>query len=702
MGLTPTVYTSHALLDAEDRLLDRTRDLTGPTVTATTIARVLQRPARGEHELGADQASALTAIATSGRVVDLLVGPAGAGKTTAMRALRHAWETEHGTGSVVGLAPSAGAAEVLSVDLGIATENTAKWWQNHLTGTARFEAGQLVVLDEASLAGTHSLDRITGLAADAGAKVLLVGDGAQLQSVDAGGAFGLLTHAMPDVPELTDVHRFTQPWEKHASLELRDGRTEVIDTYLAHDRITDGDTETMIDDAYAAWRADRAAGWASILISDSNDSVHALNERARTDLILEGVVTGPHEAMLRDETRAAKGDTIITRKNDRRLQAGRGWVRNGDRWSVLDVRTDGSLLVRRDGATRGGKVILPATYVTEHVDLGYAVTSYRAQGVTVDTAHVLADSSMTRENLYVAMTRGRHSNQAYVAIDRPDDAHELAHPADHVGGTGRSVLYGVLQHQGAELSAHETLTVEQERWGTIAQLAAEYETLAAAAQRDRWADLIRRSGLDETMATAAIESDAFGPLAAELRRAEAHHHDLEVLLLRLVTARSFDDADDVAAVLRYRVAGATARFTGSGRTRTAPRLIAGLLPEAVGAMNTDMRQALDERRDLIEARAGAVLDRATAEHAAWTLDLGKPPAHPRQLEAWRRAARVVAAYRDRYRIDTDSVLGAPAESTTQQHDRAAAEAALKSARRASRTAEQTVAPSVRAHRGPRL
>src|SRR5690606_17155968 len=130
--------------------------------------------------------------------------------------------------------------------------------------------------------------------------------------------------------------------------------------------------------------------------------------------------------------------------------------------------------------------------------------------------HVLVDASMTRENLYVAMTRGRHLNQAYVAVDRPDDAHEMAHPADNDGVTGRSVLYGVLQHAGGELSAHETLTVEQERWGTIAQLAAEYDTLAAAAQHDRWVDLIRHSGLTETEAEAAIGSDAFGPLTAEL------------------------------------------------------------------------------------------------------------------------------------------------------------------------------------------
>jgi ATP-dependent exoDNAse (exonuclease V) alpha subunit len=117
--------------------------------------------------LGDDQADALIRIAVSGRMLDVLVGPAGAGKTTAMNALRRAWEAEHGPGSVVGLAPSAVAAQVLADDLGIATENTAKWWQNHLLHGTTFEAGQLVIIDEASLAGTLSLDRITHLAQDA-------------------------------------------------------------------------------------------------------------------------------------------------------------------------------------------------------------------------------------------------------------------------------------------------------------------------------------------------------------------------------------------------------------------------------------------------------------------------------------------------------------------------------------------------------
>ena len=673
-----TVFSSGELLAAEDRLLERSYNTAAPTVSLAAIERVTSKPDREGRMLGEDQASALARIAVSGRVIDVLVGPAGAGKTTAMNALRRAWEVEHGKGSVVGLAPSAGAAQVLADDLGIATENTAKWWQKHLAVGEAFRPGQLVILDEASLAGTLSLDRITGLAADAGAKVLLVGDYAQLQSVDAGGAFGMLVHDRDDVPELVDVHRFTHAWEKFASLDLRHGRSEAIDAYDARGRVIDGDTEAMIDAAYTAWRTDLFAGRATMLVSDSNESVIALNSRARTDLILDGTVRGPREATLHDGTRAASGDTVITRRNDRRLRSGRGWVRNGDRWTVTDVRADGAVALRRSGRSWGGSVLLPADYVAEHLELGYAVTSFRAQGSTTETAHVLVDSAMTRENLYVAMTRGRDANIAYVTVDKPDTAHDVPHPGDNTGATGRTVLLGVLQHTGAALSAHETIVAEQDAWGSIAQLAAEYETIAAAAQHDRWAALTRASGLSAEEAEDAINSDAFGPLAAELRRAEANHHDVDSLLSKLVRARGFGDADDIAAVLHHRVATAIAWPAASGRARKAPRFIAGLVPEASGPMATDMRQALVERRDLIEQRADFVLDAALVGAESWVSELGTPPTEPKQQVRWRRSARVVAAYRDRYQIAGPSIFGAPPESADQRIDRARAEAALQS------------------------
>ncbi len=372
-------------------------------------------------------------------------------------------------------------------------------------------------------------------------------------------------------------------------------------------------------------------------------------------------------------------------------------MRNGDIWTVTAVGDDGTITIARDygtgttvrddgtirarkrGRRFGGSILLPAAYVAEHVDLGYAVTAYRAQGITTDTAHVLVEPTSTRETFYVAMTRGRHSNHAYVTLDRADD-HAQPHPGDDPHATARSVLYGVLQHSGAELSAHETIVAEQEQWGSIAQLAAEYETIAAAAQRDRWATLVRGSGLTEEQAESAIESEAFGPLAAELRRAEANHHNVDALLPRLVAVRGFGDADDIAAVLHYRVERATARPAGSGRTRKPARLIAGLLPRAHGVIDAEMRAALDEREELIEARADATLEAALTENAAWTKALGTPLADRRRAAAWRKSARVVAAYRDRYRITDDAPIGAPPESAAQKIDAARARSALDKVR----------------------
>ena len=249
----------------------------------------------------------------------------------------------------------------------------------HQHAGATFQAGQLVIIDEASLACTLSLDRIPQAALEAGTKVLLVGDCTQTQSVDAGVAFILLIHDRDDAPELVDVHRFTHAWEKAASLELRYGRIPVIGTYLDHNRIHDGDAEAMTDAAHIAWRRNRRQEVASVLIAETHENVTALNVRA--DLILDGTLKPGLEITL----------------------------------------SDGSVTIRPPGARFGNSIVLPADYVAEHVDLGYAGTAHRAQGVTVDTAHVLVEPTSTRENFYVAMTRGKHANRAYVILDRPDE-----------------------------------------------------------------------------------------------------------------------------------------------------------------------------------------------------------------------------------------------------------------------------------------
>src|SRR5699024_7731639 len=126
----------------------------------------------------------------------------------------------------------------------------------------------------------------------------------------------------------------------------------------------------------------------SVLIAESRDDVTELNQRARADLILDGTLTPGREVDLHDGTTAGVGDTIITRRNDRRLRNGHDWVRNGERWTIARVRDDGSITIRRPGRRYGGSIVLPAAHVGEHVDLGYAGAAHPAQGLT--TAHAPA------------------------------------------------------------------------------------------------------------------------------------------------------------------------------------------------------------------------------------------------------------------------------------------------------------------------
>jgi conjugative relaxase-like TrwC/TraI family protein len=679
------VYSSERVLAAEDRLLAAAEHREAPTVPFSWMEEAARTKNRNGHTLSADQEQAIAKIALSGRTLDVLVGPAGTGKTTTMCALRTAWEKRHGPRSVIGLATSAAAAEVLAGDLGISTENTAKWLFEHRQGTWDLERGQLVIIDEASLAGTLALDAITAHAREVGAKVLLVGDWAQLAAVDAGGAFGMLVRERGDAPELNDVRRFRNDWEKHASLGLRIGDTDVIDTYIDHDRITPGGYEEILEHAYQAWRADQHAGKTSVLITETLDTVSALNTRARTDRIAAGHVA-LDGVRLHDGNEASRGDLVITRKNDRKLTLGRSWVKNGDRWEVTRANDDGSLTLRRAHSKWRTTITLPAAYVAENVELAYSVTAHRAQGSTVDTAHAIVHSpEMTRESLYVAMTRGRESNRVYVATD---EHHLEAHQhRDDLAMTARSILYGILQHPGAELSAHETTSAEQDVWGSLAQLAAEYDTIAQEAQLDRWVTLLEQAGLTTGTIDELVETDSFGILTTELRRLEADGHDIDDLLPRVVTAGNLNDVDDIGSLLRYRIQRITTLYPPS--RPHAAGLIAALVPRATRVTDPAMRRALAEREELMTARVETLTETALKQPAPWMRDL--PTA---EQEQWTAAVRAVVAYRDRWGITASSALGVVPDDDAQRLDYERTRTILTAAQEAPDTAPQD-APSAR-------
>ncbi len=145
---------------------------------------------------------------------------------------------------------------------------------------------------------------------------------------------------------------------------------------------------------------------------------------------------------------------VISRRNDRRLGvSGTDWVKNGDRWIVTDVRADGALSVRH--ATSRLHATLPAAYVSQHVELGYASTVHTAQGITTDVVHGIVSGTEDRQMLYTMLTRGRVENHAHIVLtDEP--THALPSPTVERAMTATEVLEGILARDGAAVSATST------------------------------------------------------------------------------------------------------------------------------------------------------------------------------------------------------------------------------------------------------
>jgi ATP-dependent exoDNAse (exonuclease V) alpha subunit len=307
----------------------------------------------------------------------------------------------------------------------------------------------LVIIDEAGMADTLSLDTAVQFAVGRGASVRLVGDDQQLAAISAGGVLRDITHTHGAL-HLTELHRFTNPAEAAASLALREGEPVAIDFYLDHGRVHVGDLAKTTEDAFHAWVFDRAAGLDPIMLAPTRDLVADLNRRARARCL--GSARVGREVRRADGNDASVGDVIITRTNDRRLRmSAADWVKNGDRWTVTLVSREGALTVRHNRSHRTVK--LPADYVRESTGLGYATTIHGAQGVSADTMHGLLTGQESRQQLYTMLTRGRHANHLYLQVVGDGDAHTVIRPETVAPLTPTETLQKILARDDAPISA---------------------------------------------------------------------------------------------------------------------------------------------------------------------------------------------------------------------------------------------------------
>ncbi|MBV8928332.1 MAG: AAA family ATPase, partial [Mycobacteriaceae bacterium] len=371
--------------------------------------------------------------------------PAGAGKTHSLKALRAA--ARRCDKQVLVLAPTGKAVDAAlqegAGDRGLTVAKALQLIENR--GLA-VDGRTVVVVDEASMVGTPDLKKLLSCASLARAKIVLVGDAHQLAPVRArGGMFEHLCAELPWSQRLSEVWRMRDPAERDVSLVLRSAHgnrlRKAVGWYRIHNRLHTGDPVAMATDAQLAYLKDRAAGKDALLICHTWEMADALNRRLH-DLL---TARGPSVRASRDQFIRA-GDVIISRNNDATIAVTPGahphrrqvdQVRNGHRWRVTAV--DARLQrIAAERTTDRATVVFEAGYVRDHVTLGYAATVHSAQGVTADTSHAIVGQGASRAMVYVAMTRGRDSNHAYICETLDGEAdHEHSVP---VGGSDIHVL----------------------------------------------------------------------------------------------------------------------------------------------------------------------------------------------------------------------------------------------------------------------
>ena len=560
------MYTSAEILAAERRIVAASKSSGARSLDHRTIEiALLEHAANNDFALNAGQAAMVRQLGSSRARVRLCLAPAGTGKTASMNVLGRAWTDSGGT--VLGLAPTASAAKVLSDDIGAQADTLAKyvwcvqnpdriapeWFDNIGRDT-------LIVLDEAGMAGTLDLDVLVAHAQSRGATVVLIGDDQQLASISAGGVLRDIAHETGAIT-LSTLVRFKDQAEGAAGLALRDGDTAGIGFYIDHDRVHIGSDAAAADMAYKAWHADRAAGVNTIMLAPTTDTVAELNSRAQADRIAVEGITG-RGATLRDGATAYAGDIVFTRKNARWLPLSRtDHVRNRYRWRVRKVHRNGSVTVQLLGNDDkpGRTVRLPADYAADHLTLGYAATVHAAQGMTVMTCHLVGASTLTRQLLYVAMTRGRLNNHIYFSTAE-HDPHKIISRKAIVPDTATDVLSSILAHDGAQQSATTAAREARNPFARLAHAAPAY-TDAVGSSAEHHVGPAVMADIDsgsEKLLPGLTQCEAWPALRKQLALVAIENGSATETLHTLqeaINSRELGTAADVAAVLHWRIRG---------------------------------------------------------------------------------------------------------------------------------------------------
>lgn len=412
-------FTSRQMIETEQRLqraselmAERERYRVGEDKQTSALAHAEERGLL----LSGEQRVAFEHV-TDGRGLSIVVGYAGTGKSAMLGVAREAWESAGF--NVRGAALSGIAAEGLEQGSGIASRTIAsleyQWGQDREHLTSR----DVLVIDEAGMVGTRQMERVLSHAADAGAKVVLVGDPQQLQAIEAGAAFRAI-HERHGGVEISEVRRQHEGWQQDATRHLATGRTgQAIHSYGESGMVHVADTrEAARGELIDRWDEARQSNPSEtrIILTHTNDEVRGLNEAARGRMRNAGELGSDVSIKAeRGERQFASGDRIMFLRNERGLG-----VKNGT-LGIVEQVTPQRMTVRTDD----GRSVAFDTKDYAHVDHGYAATIHKAQGMTVDRTHVLATPGMDSHGAYVALSRHRDGVDLHYGRDDFADQSKL-------------------------------------------------------------------------------------------------------------------------------------------------------------------------------------------------------------------------------------------------------------------------------------
>ena len=661
-------YTTTELLAAEERIVqsavERLQEGTG-VVPSDLVDQVLNL----HPHLDGEQAAGVEKLLTSGNGYDLVVGQAGTGKSTMLCAARIGWEKAGFR--VIGAAVAARTAADLESTTGIPSSSLT-----HLLADLREVGGltsrHVIVVDEASMVGSRALDQLRRHVDVSGAKVVLVGDNRQLSSIDAGGALRTLSKELGENVVTLTVNRRQaggdQEWEREALSSLRGGDViPAIDAYVDHGRVTitgsiDEARRRLVEDWWAVHHDHSTA-----ILAVRRVDVRALNEMVRLRRQAGGEL-GP-EIRLGDKAFSV-GDRVLFEQNQRVREAGGEAgrstirIRNGSLGVVVGVadpaHAPGLSAVTREGDVRllagdvattgreertgsstgtktelvvelddGRRAVLPQSYVENSTTLGYALTVFRSQGITVDHTFGLGGDSLFQEAGYTQLSRGRLSNNMYVTA--PENPRwEVGHRTD--GTDRRDALDSLVDALGR--SREQTMAIDRLPETTVLapdDLAATYHEFAVLSD---WLNDQAPADVTDQLA-AALERD---------QRARAIGRGREGAMKELATMAAAQRLRNQWVVRHQeeitrwsRMEGSIRRYEyrlGQAATYTSPKHVTDLLgplPE---------RLATTERW---QTAAGAI----EAYRSRWNISdattIGPEPTDPEQRDHWHRTVAAVGS-----------------------------------------------------------